>query len=132
MKENEQAIRELVQSWMKATTEGDLPKILSLMSDDVVFLRAGRPPMRGKKAFADSSKNMEGMKIEGQSEIQEIHVSGDLAYAWTNLTVLVTPRSGAAVTRAGNTLTIFKKQSGGRWVLVRDANMLTAGPGSGS
>ncbi|HMI54129.1 MAG TPA: SgcJ/EcaC family oxidoreductase [Candidatus Saccharimonadales bacterium] len=128
MEENERAIRELIESWMKASSEGDLPKILSLMSDDVVFLRAGHPPMRGKQAFADSLKNMEGMKIEGQSEIQEIHVAGELAYAWTNLTVRVTPPSGAAMKRSGHTLTVSQKQSGGRWVLLRDANMLTANP----
>jgi len=132
MEKNEQAIRELIESWMKASAEGDLPKVLSLMSDDVVFLTAGHPPMRGKRAFADSSKNMEGMKIEGKTEIQEIQVAGELAFAWTNLTVSAAPRSGVAVKRSGNTLTIFQKQSDGRWVLIRDANMLTANPGSAS
>jgi ketosteroid isomerase-like protein len=88
--------------------------------------------MRGKQAFTDSSKNMEGMKIAGQSEIQEIHVAGELAYAWTNLTVRVTSRGGATVKKSGHSLTIFQKQSGGRWVLFRDANMLTANPGSAS
>ena len=132
METNEQAIRELIASWMKASAEGDLPKVLSLMSDDVVFLTAGHPPMHGKKAFADSAKNMEGMKIEGKSEIQEIQVAGELAYAWTNLTVRVTRRSGLPVRRSGNTLTIFQKQSDGRWVLIRDANMLTANPGAAS
>ena len=49
---------------------------------------------------------------------------GDWAYMWTNLTVVFTPPGGTPpVTRAGNTLTILKKQNG-KWVLARDANML--------
>jgi ketosteroid isomerase-like protein len=42
--------------------------------------------------------------------------------------VIVTPRSGGTpVKRAGNTLSILQKQAG-RWVIVRDANMLTVVP----
>jgi ketosteroid isomerase-like protein len=37
---------------------------------------------------------------------------------------VVTPPGGAAVTRAGHTLTIFRKEAG-RWLLCRDANLLT-------
>jgi hypothetical protein len=43
---------------------------------------------------------------------------------WTKLTVVVKPPGGApAMTRAGNTLSILKKENG-RWVMFRDANML--------
>jgi len=43
---------------------------------------------------------------------------------WSKLTVTITPPGGAQlVTRAGYTLTIFKKENG-KWVLARDANML--------
>jgi ketosteroid isomerase-like protein len=41
------------------------------------------------------------------------------------LTVVMTPRkNGARVKRAGDVLSILQKQSG-KWVIVRDANMLT-------
>jgi len=126
MEKDEQAIRQLIDMWIKATASGDTTKVLSLMSDDVVFLIAGHPPMRGKQTFADASKRMDSMKVEGQSEVQEIRIMGDFAYAWTNLTVSVTQKSGDKMKRSGNTLSIFQKQNDGRWLLIRDANMMTA------
>ena len=51
MKTDEQQIRELVATWMSATKAGDVETVLSLMTDDVKFLVAGRPPF-GKQEFA--------------------------------------------------------------------------------
>jgi ketosteroid isomerase-like protein len=50
---------------------------------------------------------------------------------WTKLTVVVTPPSGGAtIKRAGHTLTVLKKEHG-RWLLARDANLLTVVPSGG-
>jgi uncharacterized protein (TIGR02246 family) len=129
MQSDERAIRELVATWMTATKAGDTETVLSLMADDVVFLLAGHPPMMGKAGYAAASQPTAGHappKFDGTSEIQEIKVLGDWAFMWTKLTVVVTPPGGApSMMRAGNTLTILKKQHG-RWVIARDANMLTA------
>jgi ketosteroid isomerase-like protein len=57
---DDHAIRSLVEAWMRATAAGDLPRVLELMDDDVVFLVAGRPPMRGKGDFAAASNAMRG------------------------------------------------------------------------
>jgi uncharacterized protein (TIGR02246 family) len=128
MQSDEQEIRQLVATWMEASKAGDEETILSLMADDVVFLVAGQPPMIGKSAFAAAMQAYSGQErphIDGKSEIQEIQVLGDWAYMWTKLTVVVTPPGGAPpMMRAGHTLSILKKQ-GGRWVLARDANMLS-------
>jgi uncharacterized protein (TIGR02246 family) len=127
MQSDEQAIRELVATWMTATKAGDTAKILSLMTDDVVFLVPGQPPM-DKRAFASAAAAHSGpqqLDIDGKSEIQEINVLGDWAYMWTKLEVIATPRGGAAMTRAGHTLSILRKQSG-KWLLARDANLLVA------
>jgi uncharacterized protein (TIGR02246 family) len=40
MQTDEQAIRQLVADWMAATRAGDLPAVLRLMADDVVFMVA--------------------------------------------------------------------------------------------
>ena len=131
MERDEQEIRQLVATWIEATKAGDTDTVLSLMADDVVFLVTGQPPMIGKAAFAAAMRAQSGQgrpQFEGKSEIQEIQVLGDWAYMWTKLTVVFTPAgSAASITRAGNTLTILKKQNG-RWVLARDANMLASVP----
>lgn len=128
MRSDEQEIRELVATWMAATKAGDVEAVLSLMSEDVVFLRPGHPPMVGKSAFAAAGQSPAGQErpqFDGTSEIQEIQVCGDWAFMWTKLSVVVTPPGGAPpMKRAGHTLSVLKKQDG-RWVLARDANMLS-------
>lgn len=127
MPNDEQAIRQLVATWMAATKAGDTETVLSLMADDIVFLRPGHAPMIGKAAFAAAAKPAPGRQppqFDGASEIQEIQVVGDWAFMWTKLTVVATPPGGAPpVRRAGYTLSVLKRQDE-KWVLARDANML--------
>ena len=121
MTEDECAIRGLIATWMEASKNGDLQTVLRLMADDVVFMVPGRS--FGKEAFAAVSQGMKGMQFDGKSEVQEIQVLGDWAWGRTHLTVTAMPPNGNPVRRSGNTLSIFRKESG-RWVLARDANML--------
>ena len=51
MNTEEQAIRDLVASWHRATAAGDVDTVLGLMADDVVFLVPGQPPMKGRSSF---------------------------------------------------------------------------------
>jgi uncharacterized protein (TIGR02246 family) len=126
MHSDEQQIRELVATWMAATQTGDVETVLSLMTDDVVFLMPGRAEMRKAEfaAQARAQSSQSAPSFAGTSAIQEIQVAGDWAFMWTKLTVVVTPPGGAAVKRAGPTLTVLKKDAG-RWRLARDANLLS-------
>jgi uncharacterized protein (TIGR02246 family) len=125
MDRDEQMIRSLVQTWMDATLAGDLPRVLDLMDDDVVFLGASRPPMR-KDAFAAQSRAMEGkVRFEGKVDVQEVRVFGDWAYSWVELRVTVHPQdSSAPTTMAGPAMSILRRKPDGRWVMFRDANMI--------
>jgi uncharacterized protein (TIGR02246 family) len=125
MSPDERAIRDLVDTWMAASRAGDTQTVLGLMTDDVVFMVPGREPF-GKAAFTAMSQGMKGMRMEGTSDIREIEVLGDWAYLRNYITVTLTPPDGAAVRRAGYTLTIFRKQPDGRWLLARDANLVMA------
>ena len=128
MSSDEQEIRNLVATWMAGTKAGDIEKVLSLVAEDVVFLLPGQAPMIGKSAFAAAAgaqSKQASPQFEGTSEIQEIEVIGDWAFMWTKLKVVVAQPGGAPpMTRAGHTLSILKKQNG-RWLLARDANMLS-------
>ena len=128
MSTDEQAIRDLVALWHNATARGDVDTVLLLMAEDVIFLVAGKPPMRGRSSFEQGlRKLLTSHRIESTGDVQEIEVSGNLAYCWTNLTVRVVPLAGGnATVRSGSTLSIFHKLPGGSWVLVRDANLLPA------
>ena len=127
MANDEAQIRQLVSTWMAATKAGDADAVLSLIADDAVFLVAGRPPMH-KREFAALARAQSGQgapAIDSTSEIQEIKVFGNWAFMWTKLRVVVTPADGSApIERAGHTLTVVTKKDG-KWVLARDANMLS-------
>jgi uncharacterized protein (TIGR02246 family) len=125
-----QAIRDVVASWHRATAAGDVETVLKLMAEDVVFLVAGHPPMRGRSSFERGLRGLLSQnRIESTGEVQEIAVSGDLAYCWTALIVRIVPIAGGTATvRTGSALSIFRKQPDGSWVVARDANMLSAPP----
>ena len=123
MSDDERAIRDLVATWMAASKAGDHDTVLGLMADDAVFMVPGREPF-GKAAFAAASKGMQGVRIEGTSDIVELQVLGNWAYLRNHLNVTITPPGGAPTTRSGYTLTILRKEADGNWRLARDANLL--------
>jgi uncharacterized protein (TIGR02246 family) len=124
MKSDEQAIRDLVDQWLAASKAGDTATVLSLMTDDVVFMVPGQEPF-GKEAFAASSAKMKDALVEGTSDIQEIKILGDWAWMRNRLKVTITPPGKPSVTKSGYVLTILRKQPNGRWAIARDANLLT-------
>jgi uncharacterized protein (TIGR02246 family) len=130
MLSDEAQIRALVSAWLKATKEKDPDTVLRLMTDDVKFLVAGRPPF-GKEAFEKGARSQaadDAPSYDASSDIQEIHIEGSTAYAIAELTLLITPKDGSpASKRAGHTLTIFRKVDG-NWLLARDANLLSPPP----
>lgn len=124
MHADEEAIRRLVATWLDASRAGDIDKVLRLMTDDVVFLTPGHPPMRGKAAFAASQTSLQPFSIQARGEIEEVRILGDWAWTWTRLSVTMTPRNGGPpLERVGNTLSILTKRAGA-WRIARDANML--------
>ena len=127
MTQDEQAIRTLVATWMEATRSEDLDRILELIDDDVVFIGAGRPVMRGKAPFVELSRARQGKaRVAGSVEVQEVRVFGEWAYVWNQLSVTVTPEGGGEPMRmAGPSMSILRKKPDGHWVAFRDANMVT-------
>jgi len=125
--QDRQQIRDLIAIWIDASSKSDLDTVLTLMAEDAIFLRPGQPPMRGRKAFADAGRASQGqIRIEGKPDIQEILIAGDYAYCWNRLSITIFPTQEGATQKqlAGDVLTVFHRQPGGPWLLLRDANML--------
>jgi len=121
---DQKAIYELVQNWIKATIAGDTPAVLSLMTDDVIFMVPGREPF-GKETFAATSNAMKDFRIEGRNDILEINVLRNTAWMRCQIQITITPPDGQPKTRAGYTLTILEKTTDGRWLIKRDANLVS-------
>jgi uncharacterized protein (TIGR02246 family) len=127
---DEQQIRHIMDEWRRLTADGDLDCLVSLLADDVIFLTPGNPPIT-KNEFAAGFREVSAKaRIEAKQEVKEILVSGDLAAAWSHLTVLLTPKQGGKTSESsGYVLTVFHRSSSGKWLLARDAN-LVAGAGN--
>jgi len=123
---DETSIRALIERWHSATAEGDVDTVLTLMSDDVEFLVPGKDPMRGRSVFGAGLRALlKTHRIQSSGDVQEIQVSGDLAFALTRLMVRVIPRgTGEEGARSGYALSVFRRQRNGSWLLIRDANLL--------
>ncbi|HZE37687.1 MAG TPA: SgcJ/EcaC family oxidoreductase [Stackebrandtia sp.] len=124
MSDDEQAIRDVVDTWMSASRDGDTDTVLNLMTDDVLFQTIGNAPF-GKEAFANASRGMDDVDIDGSSEIQELQLMGEWAYLRNKLRMTMTMPDGSQVHRSGYTLTILRKGGDGRWRICRDANLVT-------
>ena len=125
MSADERAIRDWLLAWFEATAKGDLPRLLSMLTEDVMFLTPGRPPF-GRDAFAAGfSSGRQQNQIACAGDYEEVVVVGEVAYVRARLAITMTPLAGGKATHlTGYTLTVFRKQADGRWLLARDANLL--------
>jgi uncharacterized protein (TIGR02246 family) len=120
------AIREVHSSWIDAVNSGDLARLLTLMTDDVVFLNPGTEPL-GRHEFPDGFlKGHQRSWIHCVSEIEEVAVYGEVAYTRCRDSLSVKPRAGGdPMELAGHRMTIYRKQPDGRWLLARDVHTLS-------
>ena len=78
MSPDERAIRDVISTWLSASAAGDNEKVLTLMSDDVVFLVAGRS--FGKEEFSAGQNALATHRIEASADVREVVVAGDRFY----------------------------------------------------
>lgn len=128
MQKDEHAIRELIATWMDASIKGDLDTVLGLMDEDIIFMTPGAEPF-DREIFKERSEQMKGTRMEGTVETHELRVLGDWAYARNYLDLtFFPPHGGAGMKRQGFTLSIYRKDSHGNWLLHRDANLIPPAP----
>lgn len=126
MRSDEQAIRAFHATWIDAVNAGDLDRLLAMMTADAVFLIVGEESV-GRDAFsARFAGAHEHLRIRCVSDLVDVVVADDVAYTLSRDSLAVCPLAGGDETRlAGDRLTVYRKQSDGRWLLDRDANVLS-------
>jgi uncharacterized protein (TIGR02246 family) len=122
-REDARQIRELIASWIAASKAHDLPALMGMMTDDVVFMTPGRAPF-GKTEFAADVERMKGVAINAGVEVQEIEVFGPRAYVRNHVRVEITAPGQAAKPMSGYAMSVLRKEADGRWRIARDANLV--------
>jgi len=104
--------------------KGDVPSILNLMTDDVVFLPPNDMPKVGKEAYHVWVQAFQNQyAVVSKTISNEIRVAGDQAYEWGMLQETFTPRNTSSglkpVNFDGKFLRIFLRQPDGVWKIAR-------------
>ncbi len=121
--DDKQAIRELIDAWVAASKARDLPALLAMLTEDVIFMTPGRAPF-GKAEFAADNERMTDVAVEARAEVLEIETFGDRAYTRSRIGAIVTPPGEPERSMAGYAMSILRKGSDGRWRIARDANLV--------
>jgi uncharacterized protein (TIGR02246 family) len=118
------SIRELTMRWTTAVKAQDIDRLLSLVTDDVVFLPPGGAPIRGKQAVGDLYRLLFAQfDVEQSASAEEIEVSGDWAFSWGAEVLTLSPRTGGQPIRMrGRGLTILRRQPDESWRFARGIN----------
>lgn len=124
MNNDEQAIRQWFDRWMRATKEGDLDLARSLIADDAVFLVPGAGRMDKESFAAAATADDPNKHFELDCSIQEIRILDDHAWLLSEFSLKMTDkRSKKSSQMAGHSLSILKRHEDG-WVVIRDANTM--------
>jgi uncharacterized protein (TIGR02246 family) len=121
--DDERQIRKLIASWIAASNARNLPALIDMMTDDVVFMTPGRAPF-GKAEFAADSQRMKSVTIDARAEVQEIEVVGPRAYIRNHIQIELTSPGQAPRRMSGYAMSILRKETNGRWRIARDANLV--------
>lgn len=102
MKSEEQAIRQLHDTWIAAVNAGDLERLLAMIADDLVLINPEGAPM-GREGFVEKFSGAHQLfHIDCRSALKEVVVAGDVAYTHSHDTLAIAPKAGGeAVHLAG-------------------------------
>jgi len=125
METDERTILDVHTTWIAAVNAGDLDRLLSLVTDDVVFVNPGQAPSDRGEFARHFPLAQQRAQFHCVSELEEVVVSGDVAYTRSRDSLTAAPRAGAESLRLeGYRMTVYRRQSDGRWLLARDAHTL--------
>ena len=119
------AIRLLSEEWGRALSARDVPRLLSMMTDDAVLLAPGMPPIEGRAAARALYESVFQRfdRIDQTVSTQEIIVSGDWACSWgTEATRLTVAGTGAMVELKGSGMAVMRRERDGTWKFARAIN----------
>ena len=134
-RDDQARIRALYEAWFGAMEAGDLEALLGLLTPDAVLKMPGSPALVGQASIGSALRGFHAeMSEEVEFRVEEVEVSGDLAYARVTEKATVVPRAGAGapgVPIEGMHLAVLRRLPTGEWRVARDVSSLDAWPGRG-
>jgi uncharacterized protein (TIGR02246 family) len=116
-------IRAADEALQQAVVERDLERIVSFYADDAVLLPTAEPIVTGKEAIRAEWRHVLGIPgMQNISALKHVDVSdkGDMAYTRGTYTARMAGPNGEPLAEPGKWVSIWKKQSDGKWHIVVD------------
>ena len=97
--------------------KGDIEQWLTVFTEDVIIMPPNSAALNGKDATREWARpSFDQFNLEADITVDEVEVSGDLAFARWSYSTRYTPKAGGdAILGIGKELWIFKRQSDGSW-----------------
>ena len=119
-----QALLETDRDWAKlVSVSRNTDSIATYWTDDARVISPGQPVVSGKAAIREMVAGMmkiPGFRISWTPDSAVVSRSGDLGYTYGANEVTAPDTGGKLVTTRGRYLTVWRKESNGRWRCVED------------
>jgi uncharacterized protein (TIGR02246 family) len=121
----EYAIHRVTEDWSAAVKAQDVGRLAAMVTEDVVFLPPGFPPIKGREAVEAMYRSFfpQFSSVRQTVSIEEIGVSGEWAFLWgTEATVLTPKAGGPPIEMRGMGMSILRRQPDGTLKFARAIN----------
>jgi ketosteroid isomerase-like protein len=109
------------RTWLDALGRGALDELVSMVTEDVVFLPANSPPVVGQEPLRELYATLlSRFRIRQDVTVSETLVDGPVAYEWGHQTFTMYPRRGGPpVSVHGYGMAIYRQGTDGEWRFAR-------------
>jgi ketosteroid isomerase-like protein len=116
---DQKAIESAIAEFIKAYNAGDIAKVFSYYGDDLIKIRNGAPPETKSETAERVAAVFANFNTRVDVVIDEISVSGEMAFTRGSFRVTLTPKAGGDSQIIDRRyLEIWRKEHG-RWLVVR-------------
>ena len=119
------AIRQLTEDWISAVSAKDIASLTGMVTEDVVFLPPGFPPIRGRQAVDAMYRSFfpQFSRVEQTVSVEEVEVAGDWAFSWGSESLVLDPMGGGPpIQLQGKGMSVMRRQPDGSWKFARGIN----------
>ena len=117
------AIRDSDAALSRAVEDKNLDAIMAFYADDAVLLPTAEPIIVGKSAIREEWRHILAIPdLQNKPVLTKIDVSigGDMAYSMGTYMATMLGEDGKPVAEPGKWLSVWKRQTDGKWLVVVD------------
>ena len=115
-----EAIKKITDDFNAAINAGDIDKLVSLYTDNVVRIPPNKPALIGKEANRSMFQEvLDNFTVQNEGVNVDLKVSGDLAFVRGSWTSTFTPKDeGEPLKYNGSFVFVIQKQPEGSWKVI--------------